>query len=469
MCTPFLVKIFCLGAKSVRKNFMRGVAGFCAAMVFASYMPSGLAAENDKDDDIGTIKVTAAGVDSGDARVDVKRKRRGADRPKRIPEYISTVRLSWEPAPGAVSYQVAIMRDDKNTPENVVSVKRGIYTNGYELDTSVMRSAKYYYWKVCPLDASGRYIKMYSDLQPLVEQELNPRAPKPTTEFESMVYAPLYPVFSWVPTKDGKFYDVRVFRVRPHNSPELIRSRTIDTFICYDDAGYTWPGTYFWQVRARNESGSYVSDWSEPSYFEVTDGAKVAALGDSITHGGGAVSTPPSYVMYNWETYSQVPIKNLGHSGDTVATMNARFEKDVLPVHPKILVIMGGVNDFRNGTTAGEIIPQLKQIGDKCRANGIIPVYATATPINPNFIANWSYISAPAPNWKTAQVELNQWIMQQEYAVDVSSAMTDVYGLLREDYTTDGLHPDMQAKKMIGETISDYLLRTFPGKNLLAK
>ena len=195
----------------------------------------------------------------------------------------------------------------------------------------------------------------------------------------------------------------------------------------------------------------------------------MAAIGDSITHGGGAVSTPPGYVMYNWETYSQVPVKNLGYSGDTVAAMAARFDSDVLPFKPKILVIMGGVNDFRSGGRAEEIIPYLRQIGNKCRAHGIIPVYATATPINPHFIANWHYITAPAADWKNEQVKLNQWIMQQQYAVDVASGMTDCYGLLMDEATTDGLHPDVLGKKMIGEAISNYLLKTFPGKNLLAK
>ncbi len=388
--------------------------------------------------------------------------------PAQLPEYIHTVRLSWEPVPGAVSYQVAIMRGKENVPENVVSVKRGIFTNGYELDTSVMRSAKEYYWKVCPLDATGKYIKLYSELKPLAAQELNPVAPKPTTEFESMAYAPLYPVFSWVPTKDGKYYDIRVYR-QEDGQDVKIREMTTQGSVYYEDAGYTWPGKYYWQVRSRNESGTHETEWSQPSWFTVTNQVKVAALGDSITHGGGAVSTPPGYVMYNWETYSQVPVKNLGYSGDTVAAMAARFDSDVLPFKPKILVIMGGVNDFRSGGQAEDIIYYLQQIGDKCRANGIIPVYATATPINPHFMSNWSYITPAAEGWKEQQVKLNQWIMSQQYAVDVASPMTDCYGLLMDEATTDGLHPDVMGKKIIGQSVSDYLLRTFPGKNLLAK
>lgn len=448
-------------------------AGLCLSAVLsatvASAMPAATA-HNGQRTVISDITRPSNQQGSEDKTVDVVESASKADTKvrKHIPDYLKTVRLSWEPVPGAVSYQVAIMRANKNLPENVVSVKRGIFTNGYELDTSVMRTAKDYYWKVCPLDASGKYIKLYSDLRPLVDQELNPTAPKPTTEFESMAYAPLYPVFSWVPAKDGKYYDIRVYR-EENGKPVVIRELSAEGSVYYEDAGYTWPGKYYWQVRSRNELGTHISEWSAPSWFQVSNPVKVAALGDSITHGGGAVSTPPGYVMYNWETYSQVPIKNLGYSGDTVAAMDARFETDVLPFHPKILVIMGGVNDFRAGAMAQDIIYYLQQIGNKCRMHGIIPVYATATPINPHFIANWSYITTPAANWKEQQVLLNQWIMSQQYAVDVASGMTDCYGLLMDEATTDGLHPDVLGKKLIGETISDYLLRTFPGKNLLAK
>ena len=53
--------------------------------------------------------------------------------------------------------------------------------------------------------------------------------------------------------------------------------------------------------------------------------------------------------------------------------------------------------------------------------------------------------------------------------MDVAQGMPACYGLLMDEATTDGLHPDVLGKKQIGEAISDYLLKTFPGKNLLAK
>jgi lysophospholipase L1-like esterase len=78
-------------------------------------------------------------------------------------------------------------------------------------------------------------------------------------------------------------------------------------------------------------------------------------------------------------------------------------------------------------------------------------------------------IENPAWDWKDQQLILNQWIMNQTYHVDVTPALTDMYGQLKEELTTDGLHPDHEGKRIIGEAIGNYLLTTFPAYNLTFK
>lgn len=384
------------------------------------------------------------------------------------PVQMKSVRISWEPVPGAVSYQLAIMKNNENLPENIISVKKKIFSTGYELDTSVMYAARNYYWKVCPLNYKGEIMGSYSELKPLVQGDINPAAPKPNTQFTKMSYSPLYPVFSWIPHQGCKSYDIQVFREDAQNKVyKLVREIESPGEMFYEYAGYTWPGKYYWQVRGRDASGKVNSEWSEPSFFTVETPVKVAALGDSITHGGGAVCTPPSMTLYNWETYCDVPVKNLGRSGDTVQTMLDRFNTDVLSFEPKILVVMGGVNNFREGDTAWNIEVALEEINNKCSRAGIIPVFATATPVNPVLMK--STIATPAANWQQEQQLLNDWIMQQPYHVDVVQELTDENGFLKAEMTTDGLHPDMQGKKIIGEKISEYLLKRFPALQLEKK
>ena len=208
--------------------------------------------------------------------------------------------------------------------------------------------------------------------------------------------------------------------------------------------------------------GAPLSDWSAKNGFTVTSPTPIAALGDSITHGGGVMSVPPSYPLYNWETYSSVPIKNLGVSGNTTQDMIDRFEHDVLPFSPRILVIMGGVNDYRAGTYGWTVVQHLKALKEKCAAYGIIPVFVTPTPINPSLMIHRAGIEHPTPDWLTHQQFVCAWVKKQPYSVDVASALADERGWLRSDYTTDGLHPDYLAKKSMGEKIGQYLEATFP-------
>ena len=231
---------------------------------------------------------------------------------------------------------------------------------------------------------------------------------------------------------------------------------------CYDTYGFTTPGSYYWKVRALDKARQPISDWSENVPFEVKSPVAVAALGDSITHGGGAVVNGPDRVWYDWQTYAAFPIKNLGYSGDTVEAMEARFERDVLPFRPKILVIMGGVNNYRVGGKAADIIAVLARIRDKCTAHKITPVFATVTSLNPAKIAKLQYAQNPPAGWSDEQALVNRWILSQPYCVDVTTILSDGEGKLEDIYTTDGLHPDSVAKRFIGETISNYLRARFP-------
>lgn len=74
------------------------------------------------------------------------------------------------------------------------------------------------------------------------------------------------------------------------------------------------------------------------------DGDRVAFLGNSITHAG-------FYESYIWLYYmthfpdKELKILNAGSGGDVAGQMNARFEEDVLPMDPNIVVLTFGMND----------------------------------------------------------------------------------------------------------------------------
>ena len=376
---------------------------------------------------------------------------------------MNKVRLTWPVTPRAVYYQVVLLKDERDAEDNIALVKEKVFSNGVEIDlTPFGEEKKGFYWKVCPLNFEGRPLEHFSEPKPLVGTgEFDTVAPLPTTEFDKMADTPLYPVYSWIPSLGAEHHEVQVYR-RKADGDHLIRTLQGGKYAVYEDGGYTYPGEYCWRVRSVTRDGRPLSEWSEKVVFQVKSKVTVAALGDSITHGGGVFSVSPGCTLYNWETYSEVPVKNLGLSGDTTAQMLARFERDVLPFHPKILVIMGGVNDFRDRVLGWNTMQNLAEIRDKCEANGIIPVFATATPINPEIIALRGMVEVPLVDWVDRQRYVNDWIMSQKYAVDVSSMLADGDGNLKIGYTTDGIHPDYIAKKHIGETIGAYLMKQFP-------
>lgn len=374
-----------------------------------------------------------------------------------------SVQLRWPVVPGAVRYQVVLLRSAADTKDNIALTRDWIFTNGVDISLlSFGDEARNFYWKVCPLDYDGHPLRPFSAPEAIAETGIeNPETPTPTTEYDKMDYMPVYPVYSWVPTPGAKHHEVEVRR-ETAAGPVVLHRLAADEYDVYETAGFTTPGDYSWRVRAVTAVGAPVTDWSEPSRFTVTAPTPIAALGDSITHGGGVMSIPPGMTIYDWETYSPVPIKNIGFSGNTTAEMLDRFERDVLPFSPRVLVIMGGVNDYRAGTFGSTTVANLAAIRDKCDAYGIVPVFVTPTPINPHLMASRAQIETPPSDWQTHQAYVNRWIMSQPHAIDVASALADGQGLLREDYTTDGLHPDYFGKKYIGERIGAYLMQHFP-------
>lgn len=382
---------------------------------------------------------------------------------------VKKVRLLWEPAVDAVGYELVVSKGMEDKPKNIVVRRMGIATPGYELDTSQLdlKTGKFY-WRVRPIDFHQRPLGDFTEARPLEEGDLNPMEPLVTTQFERFPLAKMYPVYSWIPVLEADHYDLQVFYDDdgdPLTPDRLISIKKINgsaAFDYYDECAYREPGRYWWRVRADGKGGMPISDWSKPAFFTVkADGGQIASLGDSITHGGGAISVPPSDPTYDWQTYTGLQIRNLGYSGNTVKAMLNRFNEDVLAFKPKILVIMGGINDLRDGTKAAEVITGLNHIKYKCLFYDITPVFVTVLPVHP---AKMKAVSnhPPAESWLQEQKTVNQWIQQQQYHVDVAAKVTNSNGWLDAALTTDGLHPDSRGKKIIGESIGTYLLTRFP-------
>ena len=373
----------------------------------------------------------------------------------------SSVLLRWAPYNGAVRYEVRILvRTGEGRMVEQQKLSR-VYTTGVHIPLTRLLPQDDLYWTVQPLGYDGTPIAAASAPQPVREALADPPAPVLTAEYDKMAYAPLYPVYSWIPLSGQTHHEVEVYRRAADGRDVFLHTLQAGEQDVYDDAPFTVPGHYVYRVRGVTTAGTPISDWSAGGTFDVVPHTPIAAIGDSITHGGGAITLPPSYTLYDWETYCTVPVKNLGHSGDTTADMLARFDRDVLPFAPRVLIIMGGVNDYRSGVYGAQTVRNLAALGEKCRARGITPIFLTVTPIRPAWMTKRMTIMTPPSDWMDHRDYINDWVRQQEFSVDVSSTLADANGELEAAYTTDGLHPDYMGKKHIGQTIDSYLRKNF--------
>ncbi|MGI6092953.1 MAG: SGNH/GDSL hydrolase family protein [Negativicutes bacterium] len=378
--------------------------------------------------------------------------------------------LTWSKVEGAVSYEIEILSNPPENPNTTIPSRyrihstQQIFTNGYNANFSKYANPTAY-WRVRALDYDGNPLGVYSDATEIyIEHNLNlPLKPLINSDINKDGRpAPLYPVYSWIPISGAVSYEVELTNAPPENpnstNPSKFRiwsKEVVGSSNCYDNQPRITPGVYFWRVRGLDMFGNPVGVYSDAHQFTVdlSHGSYIATFGDSITHGGGAISYSPADWEYSYQIYLQFTATNLGRSGDTSESMVERFDRDVLPYQPKFLLILGGTNSLRSGTTALQVIKNLTVIREKCLINGIRPIFLTLPPINPTAIDR-AFNEETAPNWREQFDLVNSFIRQQRYHIVLDPYFCNANRELPDHYAIDGLHPDIEGKKLIAQIIN---------------
>jgi lysophospholipase L1-like esterase len=123
--------------------------------------------------------------------------------------------------------------------------------------------------------------------------------------------------------------------------------------------------------------------------------------------------------------------------------MLSRFNHDVVQLHPRVVVILGGINDIER-IPLPQIEQNLASMAETAEQHGIHVVLATLPPTgeyDPDEISGAEQISGHY------QIQsLNNWLKnfadQKHYTlVDYHSALADDRGYYLKGLTTDGVHP----------------------------
>ncbi len=386
--------------------------------------------------------------------------------------------LVWHTVPDAVCYEVELLSAPPEIEGGISLSKtvhvlstQQVFTNGWQADLRPYQNQMSLYWRVRALGFHHEPIGEFCKAEPII---VNANLPVPNcplvNNFDLMpnFEQPLYPVYSWIPlNRKALKYEVELLNHPPiieHDvepSPDsLWRQSGQDTASLYDEYARPFAGPYYWRVRALDKNDNPVGTWSDTEKFVVKDytsGINTGIFGDSISHGGGAISYPPTALEYSYATYLDFPAVNLSRSGDTSHTTLERFETDVLPFKPKNLLILTGTNSLRaREIKAAEVIDDIAALQLLCEQNHIRPIFLTLMPINPTNIEN-AFRTPTDPNWREKMNTINTFIRSMRYYIDLEPYFYDINKMQLDDrLSVDGLHPDIKGKMMMAEIINQH-------------
>lgn len=196
-----------------------------------------------------------------------------------------------------------------------------------------------------------------------------------------------------------------------------------------------------------------LGDWAGLKFY-AEDNAKLAGkkvdvvfLGDSITHNWAN----PKYTTF----LSDHGYVGRGIGGQITGQMLLRMPQDVLALHPKVVVLLGGTNDL----TVLQVPDMLKAIEDNiammadlAKAHGIRMILTAVMPVNDEHTPR----TATRPPEQI--LALNAWI--RKYAEDHKLAYVDYYTALsdgkdrmRSNLSADGLHPNAEGYKLLNPLV----------------
>jgi len=186
----------------------------------------------------------------------------------------------------------------------------------------------------------------------------------------------------------------------------------------------------------------------------------IVGMGDSTTAGTpgflSPVEVPPKgrgnpksqYCYWMMKAHPEWTVLNRGVNGQRSDQILSRFEKDVLSEKPAVVIVLAGVNDIYQGRAAASVKVNLEKMYALAERNGIVPLAATVLPYN---VAGDKECGAIR--------EVNSWVETASKApgrlfCDTNRAVRDEDDPDLLASSPDGLHPDVEGYRRMGEALS---------------
>jgi lysophospholipase L1-like esterase len=184
-----------------------------------------------------------------------------------------------------------------------------------------------------------------------------------------------------------------------------------------------------------------LADWPQLARYKAANAALApAAEGEDRVVFFGASMTE-FWGKYGTKFFPGKPYVNRGISGQTTGQMVVRFRQDVIDLHPKAVVILGGTNDVAGNM--GPMTPEMTEnnwqsMADLAKANGIRVIFASITPSTDFW---WHKGLKPAEKIRTLNAWLKGYCASHGLTyLDYYSTLTDEEGGMKKEFTVDGVH-----------------------------
>ena len=152
------------------------------------------------------------------------------------------------------------------------------------------------------------------------------------------------------------------------------------------------------------------------------------------------------------EDFPGVNVVNTGFGGSTMAACDYFFERLVVPLHPRSLIVYAGDNDLGDGQSPESVLAGFRSLLQKCEHLGPIPFGFMSIKPSP---ARWHLLDSIQRT--NALIRQEMASHPQSYYVDVYPAMLTETGQPRyELYQPDGLHLSAAGYQLWTEILSTY-------------
>ena len=177
----------------------------------------------------------------------------------------------------------------------------------------------------------------------------------------------------------------------------------------------------------------------------VTVRPKAVFFGDSITD---------SWPKKDGDFFKDNNFVGRGISGQVTSQMLVRFRRDVIDLSPKYVVILAGTNDIalNNGVISLEnILGNIMSMCELSRVHKIKPILCSVLPASQY---RWRKELQPAEDIKTLNSMIREYAKSAKIPyVDYHSVLADENGGLPAQYSSDGVHPNLECYKVMEDIV----------------